>query len=226
VHVRPEKGYKLDQLKSVAKAVAYFEPMVKLVMPLERKDCVWARNNMDQAALSPELTRIYDQAWASKKYRLFFDWIDAIPTLGILSQVMSPAKSVSWNIINTLKECGTMEFRRPPQVSGQAATNHWIAFTLSFVRLSLAYDFSNINSAPSYEKFKTDITWAANRLGIASALADWNLMNQSVQTTLLTLPEAAAISQLKALKESGFVQKVKSSINSNIHNLYFTTDHC
>ncbi|KAI9759666.1 MAG: hypothetical protein M1840_003232 [Geoglossum simile] len=62
VHVHLENGYKLDQLKSIAKAIAYFEPMVNLAMLLERQNYVWARNNMDQAALSPELTRIYDQA--------------------------------------------------------------------------------------------------------------------------------------------------------------------
>jgi hypothetical protein len=77
VHVRPAAGYTLDQLKRVAKAIAYYEPVVREVVPSERKDCTWAQSNICQAELSPELKRQYDQAWASNNYRPLFDWIDS-----------------------------------------------------------------------------------------------------------------------------------------------------
>jgi hypothetical protein len=52
-------------MKRVAKAVAYYEPVVREVVPIERKDCTWTQSNISQAELSPELKRQYDQAWAS-----------------------------------------------------------------------------------------------------------------------------------------------------------------
>jgi hypothetical protein len=114
VHVRPAAGYTLDQLKRVAKAIAYYEPVVREVVPSERKDCTWAQSNICQAELSPELKRQYDQAWASNNYRPLFDWIDSFSNADAILQVMSPGKAVSWNFLNLLKGCGTIEFRRPP----------------------------------------------------------------------------------------------------------------
>jgi hypothetical protein len=35
---------------------------------------------------------------------------------------MSPEKAVSWNFLNLLKECGTIEFRRPPKSEIRAPT--------------------------------------------------------------------------------------------------------
>jgi hypothetical protein len=71
VHVRPAAGYTLNQLKCVAKAIAYYEPVVREVIPSERKDCTQAQSNISQAKLSLELKRQYDQAWTSNNYRPF-----------------------------------------------------------------------------------------------------------------------------------------------------------
>jgi hypothetical protein len=70
----------------------YYEPVVRGVGPIERKDCTCAQSNISQAELSPELKRQYDQAWASNNYRPLFDWIDSFPNTDAIVQVISPVK--------------------------------------------------------------------------------------------------------------------------------------
>lgn len=207
VHVRPTAGYTLDQVKRVAKAVAYYEPVVKDVVPSERKDCVWATSNMSQAESSPELKREYDRAQASSDYHPLFDWIDSLPDADAVLEVMSPRKGVSWNFLNVLKNCGTIEFRRPPQVRNARSSRHWIAFALCFVRHSLSFDFSTVNSAPDIARFKYDMRLVAVQLSVRNDLRDWQAMSQSIQTIQLSPQEAARTKELKK-KESRFAQKV------------------
>lgn len=211
VHVRPAASYTLDQVKCVAKAVAYYEPVVREVVPSERKDCVWATSNMSQAESSPELKREYDQARASSNYRPLFDWIDSFPNADAILEVMSPRKGVSWNFRNVLKKCGTIEFRRPPQVRNSRSSRHWMAFALCFVRHSLSFDFSTVNSAPDIKRFKYDMRLAAVQLSVKKDLGDWQSMSQSIQTIQLSPQEAAKTKELKK-KESRFAQKVKKNL--------------
>jgi hypothetical protein len=109
-----------------------------------------------------------------------------------------------------LKECGTIEFRRPPQVRNSSSNRHWIAFALCFVRHSLSYNFSTVNSAPRSETFKHDMRRAAVQLSVKNALGNWQLMGQSIQTTQLSPQGAANTKKLKKEKESKFAQKVKN----------------
>ena len=45
IHVSPGGHYTLDELKRISKTVVYYEPVITLIMPNDRKDCVWCRSN-------------------------------------------------------------------------------------------------------------------------------------------------------------------------------------
>jgi Putative amidoligase enzyme len=208
VHARPIIGYTLIQLQRVAKAIAYFEPMLREVVPSERKDCVWAQCNTNQPELSSTLTQLYNQCAKSHNFRPLYQWIDCFQSLEQLSNMLSPTKAVSWNFAPTLKPCGTVEFRRPPQTIGADATNHWAAFGLSFIRFALSCDFSEMHAAPTFTHFQDGIRWGAEQLGIQAALRSWQDMRQSVQTHQMTAHEVAEIRLKKLQKRSKYVEKV------------------
>jgi hypothetical protein len=83
-----------------------------------------------------------------------------------------------------------------------------MAFALCFVRHSLSFDFSTVNSAPDIKRFKYDMRLAAVQLSVKKDLGDWQSMSQSIQTIQLSPQEAAKTKELKK-KESRFAQKVK-----------------
>lgn len=129
---------------------------------------------------------------------------------------MSPGKVVAWNFRNILEPCGTLEFRRPPQVIEAKSTCHWIAFGLSFVSYALSCDFSKIKSASGYTNFQKCIHQNACHLGVESALSDWHTMAQTIQISELTSEDKAQVAEQKRQKQSHFVQKVCRTSFQNV----------
>ncbi|KAI9764376.1 MAG: hypothetical protein M1840_008514 [Geoglossum simile] len=215
VHTSLRGRYTLDELKRIAKATVYYEPAITSVMPNERKVSLWSRSNMSE---STQLRQAYDNAQIHG-YGYLFDWIDSFEDEEALSNAISPTKAVSWNFKNAVPGgCGTVEFRRPPQVTSTEATKHWIAFTLCLVTYSVHCDFSQISQLtgkPSTENLRNAISWAANRLG--SPLAALKPLNDIAATAHSIQPnaqEVARIMELKKQKKSVFAEKLQSAQSS------------
>ena len=209
VHVSPGGRYTLDGLKCVAKAAVYYEPAITSIMPNDRKDCAWSRSNIFE---SEQLGNAYDAARTSG-YGCLFDWIDSFRDEETLSSIISPCKHVSWNFKNAVPGgCGTVEFRRPPQVTSAGATKHWIAFTLCFIKYSLHCDFSKMSqltAEPSSADLQEAISWAASQLGSAStAIRPLNDAVATTQQNQLSPQDAARIRELKDQNESVFARRV------------------
>ena len=82
---------------------------------------------------------------------------------------MSPCKAVAWNFKNVVPGgCGTVEFRRPPQVTSSAATKLWIAFSLCFINYAVHYcnlsELSNLTAEPTKTDLREAIFMAASHL--------------------------------------------------------------
>lgn len=202
VHLRPMDGFELSQLKNMAKVIAVFERNVRDAMPKERKDSKWAMSNVSQKELSPKLTQFYNQCRNSNDYNPLFRGIDFIISDEELSAIMSPGKIVTWNFRNVLNSCGTLEFRRPPQVVDAKSTCNWVAFALSFVSYALSSDFSNSNLTSPKESthFQECIRQHARHLGMESALSDWHAMAQTIQKLELTSDDNAQITEQERKK--------------------------
>jgi hypothetical protein len=177
VHVSPEGRfmweypYTLDELKCIAKAVIYYDPAVTLILPSERKACSYSRSNVLENA---QLKGVYN-AVRTYGYGYIFGWIDSFPDHETISSVVSCTKFVAWNFQNAVSGgCGTVEFRRPPQVTTAEATKHWIAFTLCFIKGSLDCDFSqmsHLTTEPGLIELRSIIISAANELGFQVSAA-------------------------------------------------------
>lgn len=211
----------------MAKAIAFFEPDVRDAVPPERKDCTWATSNVNQPDLSRDLTELYNHCWRSNDYIQLYNWIDSITSEEGLLEIISPAKMVSWNFRNVLKPCGTVEFRRPPQVIDAKSTCHWIAFGLSFLSHAITCNFSNLTSASGYFSLQECIRRSACQLSVNHALADWHAMAQTIQISNLTAQDVAQITEQKRQKRSHFVQKVcETSIQNILNRLNSTGIEC
>ncbi|KAN0068323.1 hypothetical protein V8E54_013519 [Elaphomyces granulatus] len=84
VHVSPGGRYTLDELKCIAKAVVYYEPVITLTMSNDRKDCAWSRSNVSE---SEQLGQVYNTARTSG-YGYLFDWIDSFRNEVTLSSIL------------------------------------------------------------------------------------------------------------------------------------------
>ncbi|KAI9773102.1 MAG: hypothetical protein M1840_008223 [Geoglossum simile] len=181
-------------------------------MPNERKVSLWSRSNVSE---SSQLKQAYDNTQIHG-YSYLFDWIDSFKDKETLSNTISPTKTVSWNFRNAVPGgCGTVEFRRPLQVTSMEATKHWIAFTLCLVTYSVHYDFSQISQLtgkPSTENLWNTISWAANRLGSPlAALGPLNNIAASAHSIQPNTQEIARIMKLKKQKKSVFAEKLQSA---------------
>ena len=169
-------------------------------MPSERKYSLWSRSNVTE---STQLKQVYDNG-----YGYLFAWIESFVDEETLCNEMSPTKAVSWNFKNAVPGgCGTIEFRRPPQVTSTEATKHWIAFTLRFITYSFNCDFSKLTRKPSTEDLRNAIHWAAEHLG--SPLAVLRPLDDIVATAEPNPQEVDKIMELKIRKKSIFAEKVR-----------------
>lgn len=210
----------------MAKAIAVFESNVRNAVPQERKDCSWAKSNFHQPDLSPFLTQLYNHCSEANDFSRLYNWIDSIDSEEDLAGVISPRRGLSWNFQNILGSCGTVEFRRPPQVIGTRSTCHWIAFGLSLWSYALSCNFKDLTSALEHDDFAACIRRGARNLGVESALSDWDLMSQTIQISELSLEDIARITERKRQKRSLFVEKVCASFWNVLNRLISTDIKC
>ena len=209
VHISPEESYTLHALKCVAKAAIYYEPAISSIMPNERKACTWCSSNVSQG---PELKHLYTTA-RKYGYKFLFDEIDAVSDEESLSVLLSPTKAVVWNFRNAIPgQCGTVEFRQPPQVASAETTQQWIGFALTFVKHSLHYDYSqllNLTAEPTSTDLREALYQAAMDLGPKPIeLGPLDDVPLKSEPEYLSAAESEAIRQVKEQKESRFAWKV------------------
>ena len=202
VHMRPTLGFTLDQLKNVAKATILFDPLVKKLLPRERKDCSWAKSIIQLFQNDPSTAHLV-QPGDTKE---LFQRIESFQDVDSLSEFMSPERSIAWNFQNTLNNCGTIEFRLPPQVQNAESTLQWVAFALSFLANFLSDEKPE---EKGFSDFKTVLEHSANKLGLRNSLGDWERMDKSIQTRDLTHDEKAFVLAEKKKKKSKFAEKVR-----------------
>ena len=87
---------------------------------------------------------------------------------------VGPDKYMAWNI-QPIEGSGSVEFRRPPAVTGAKPAKHWIAFTMAFVEMAMQFcpdRFARyVRANPelhdlSFVDFETRLLACAQKLGI------------------------------------------------------------
>ncbi|KAF8870757.1 putative amidoligase, partial [Gymnopilus junonius] len=126
IHVGTPEKFSFEDLKKIAKGTVYYQPALETIMPQGRETKFCKANILESSSLKTA----YDDAQRIG-YRSLFQWVNDLQDKQALATAMSPNKTVSWNFKNVIENCGTVEFRRPPQVDSELMTRHWIAFTLS-----------------------------------------------------------------------------------------------
>lgn len=146
VHVSPsakprgsEDKWSAAQLRSILKAISYFDNPITKIMPAERKENPYAMSNMlsdDVFRATPALKKAY-LAVAKDTWKPLFDIYDAKIKSNLMRGqshvIMGSCRILSWNFEHIAASCGTVEFRRSPGVSSAAKAKHWARFTLGFI---------------------------------------------------------------------------------------------
>lgn len=146
VHVSPsakprgsEDKWTAAQLRSILKAISYFDNPITKIMPAERKENPYAMSNMlsdDVFRATPALKEAY-VAVGKDTWKPLFDIYDAKLKSNLMRGqshvIMGSCRILSWNFEHIAASCGTVEFRRSPGVSSALMAKHWAAFTLGFI---------------------------------------------------------------------------------------------
>ncbi|KAL8824674.1 MAG: hypothetical protein Q9191_004891 [Dirinaria sp. TL-2023a] len=136
------QNWTLDQLRSMAKAIVFWEPATARCAPLSRQDRF---QDFCQSNIKAEVP--VASCWTRGPLRGLlqaFDFIDNADSDAIVDYVC-PDKYRAWN----LRPCGTgghgsIEFRRPPGIVTAKKAKHWIAFTMAFMEMALQFNPSRL----------------------------------------------------------------------------------
>jgi hypothetical protein len=134
VHLSPlsnSGSWTLPQIKAICRSIIYFEFAFEVLLPLHRRQNVWAKSNFyDNEHFTPgSLTSIFN----------IIDRCQSIP--GVL-ELMNDGddKYFGWNFLNLLNNnMATIEFRRAPGVTDAEDCLAWVEFTVTFVEASVQY---------------------------------------------------------------------------------------
>lgn len=131
----------LDELKSLCRAIIYFEAVIKLLVPEHRQDNYYARWNVTPTKLT-STTAISNVYFAKENNCIScMKLIDRCNTVVELVQLMNNGdKRWSWNFTHIDPETmnGRVEFRSPPGVNNCEDCFAWINFTVEFVHASIS----------------------------------------------------------------------------------------
>ena len=138
------RNWTLDQLRSIAKAIVFWEPATARCAPLSRQDHF---QDFCQSNIKPQVP--VADCWSLGPLRGLleaFDFIDSADADAIVGYVC-PDKHRAWN----LRPCGrgghgSIEFRRPPGVTTAKKAKHWIAFTMAFMEMAIQFNPSRLAS--------------------------------------------------------------------------------
>jgi hypothetical protein len=189
-------------LKSIAKGIVTFEEAITLLLPVERNNCAWCRSNVKE---SKQLAAWFDGV-KTCGFRCIYDNIDAIQDHYSLCHIMSPTRCTAWNFQNAAvpEACGTVEFRRLPQIPTAEALCHWMAFTMCFIKLALDWDFptaKNLRDPPGLPELQDGISQAASELQgtISHSLGSLEEIVDTAGPFQLSAQQEADIRKVKAL---------------------------
>lgn len=107
-------------------AIIWFEPAIEVILPKQRRQNLWAKANHKD---HPQ--------FKAQTVEKTFHMINSCETIDALIDCMNPQddRYFGWNFTNLRKDAiGTIEFRRPPGVTGRVASLSWMNFTAAFVR--------------------------------------------------------------------------------------------
>ncbi|KAK4160309.1 putative amidoligase enzyme-domain-containing protein [Cladorrhinum sp. PSN259] len=234
VHISPGRNTFNDmQIRSLGKAVIYYDDAITRIMPAERKPNPYAKSNClpegkgnsGGQSVNPKIKLLYSQVPA-KTFEPLFKALDKVTwrtVCGMMQETKgNVARYVSWNFENITKPCGTLEFRRPPGVDSPARARHWVAFALGFVSRATsdpAYweAAKTRNHGGSVAELKTFVTGGLQRFPLHCAAALLKIEEDTSKPLILSAEEQLHIEELKARKArtaSPFASKASSRANS------------
>ena len=128
VHISPSESasWSLGHLKRLSMAIIWFEPAIEVILPKQRRQNIWAKaNHKDHPQFKVQTIEN------------IFHTINSCETTDAMIECMNPQddRYFGWNFTNLRENAiGTVEFRRPPGVTGRVACLSWMEFTAAFVR--------------------------------------------------------------------------------------------
>jgi hypothetical protein len=128
VHTSPKEPatWSLGHLKRLSMAIIWFEPAMEVILPKQRRQNIWAKANHKD---HPQ--------FRTRTVENIFHMINSCETTDALIDCMNPEddRYFGWNFTNLRESAiGTVEFRRPPGVTGRGASLSWMCFTAAFIR--------------------------------------------------------------------------------------------
>lgn len=125
IHISPGLGdWSTGQLKSVCKAILYFESAFEVLVPESRRGNQWAKSN-----------RFDNNSFFGRNSQQCFALIEACENPVQIADLMSPDRYYAWNFDNLYYgRKATIEFRRPPGVVNPDVCLSWMELTISFVQ--------------------------------------------------------------------------------------------
>ena len=142
VHVAPfKRRYSMDDLQSIAYAVASQEEFVTKILPKERRNHQYCQaNSQSSTDLSSDLESDREDDPTGLSFRNVGQEIMRKNTPSALRDyVHGDGRYHRWNFGNIVgdKASGTIEFRGGRHVRGEVRTKRWIAFAVSFIAKAL-----------------------------------------------------------------------------------------
>lgn len=216
--------YSASQLRSIAKAIMYWDDAIEQVLPGARKAhpfCPSNVNNTNASALPTEqvsssLKKAYREV-SRKTFRPVFEAVNReLVTVDDAEATMGKGRDLAWSFRYVTGGCGTIEYRQPPGVEDAVEARHWIAFTLGFVAETLSGNFDRY--APAKESghpvaLRDFISRGAQRVGAKEVLG--RLRPDLSLARVYTKKELEVLRWKKGLKdreESPFAIKVRYHI--------------
>lgn len=126
VSLASRRGFDLQRMKRLGKAVVYFERCIDSIMPDHRRRSKYCRSNRYNATLENlSMAEIFDAIEASRSH-------------AELAELLSPGRLFRWNFRHMADparrvKAETVEFRQPPGSTTIEQALFWQRFTLCFV---------------------------------------------------------------------------------------------
>ncbi|KAG8404847.1 hypothetical protein J3459_016657 [Metarhizium acridum] len=156
VHVSPSRGgnrYQIGQLRSIMKAIAYFDRAVTAAVPADRKENEWAASNFKEKSCNRTYAELHGNI-SSLTWGPLFQKFDGVRLPALIPADVFHNRYVSWNFKHLGSECGTVEFRRPPGVEDARRALYWVAFTLGFLEGAMGFDLSDVKEERKHGTFQ------------------------------------------------------------------------
>ncbi|KAJ5778191.1 amidoligase enzyme-domain-containing protein [Penicillium odoratum] len=146
VHISPPEGtsWDLDSLKSICRAIFYFEGAINTILPANRRNNEYAASNLRE-----------NSRLRGKDLRNCLKTIDDCQNNVDFADLMNDngKRYFAWNFTNLY--CGgkyTVEFRQAPGVSDESASLPWIEFVVLFINSS-----QGISNPQQLSRFSQDV---------------------------------------------------------------------